>query len=503
VRFGVPCAIDATTKIISRFVVSAPEPLTTGPLASPALTSPALASPALTSPTVASPAGAFPALVSAGLISPALGPLLRRWWPVAAVAGAGLVVGDGLIHLGGLVGEGTSFSLAAAAALGLWLARPRQKFGLADTDLLGWQKRLDGLLEQFEALDAEDPARLAHLLELRQQLQRTDPQLALVGLQPPPLAMQQLFSEALRGPAPFTLHWSEALPRWSADWRWPERFTSCELLIHHLRLPLSAAELRWIEALPQGQPLWLLVEAPEADPHQVQLELSSQLPALQSDRLLHWNGQVEALSGCLEPLTHLLHQQAPKLRQETRLRQLRDLHGRWQADLELLRRERFEALQQRTQWLVAAGVFATPIPSLDLLVLAVANGLMLREMAQLWQCGWTTAQLRAAAAELARACLALGVVEWSSQTLAGLLKWHGATWLVGGAMQALSAAYLTRVVGRALADVLALSSGVSEPDLERIKREAPLIVARAAESEKVDWQAFLQQGRQWLTSQAA
>ena len=97
-RFGVPCAIDATTKIISRFVVSAPEPLTTGPLASPAL-----ASTALTSPTVASPAGGFPALVSAGLISPALGPLLRRWWPVAAVAGAGLVVGDGLIHLGGLV----------------------------------------------------------------------------------------------------------------------------------------------------------------------------------------------------------------------------------------------------------------------------------------------------------------------------------------------------------------------------------------------------------------
>jgi hypothetical protein len=47
------------------------------------------------------------------------------------------------------------------------------------------------------------------------------------------------------------------------------------------------------------------------------------------------------------------------------------------------------------------------------------------------------------------------------------------------------------------------TSGVREPDLERIKREAPLIVARAAESEKLDWQAFLQQGRQWLTSQAA
>jgi hypothetical protein len=70
-------------------------------------------------------------------------------------------------------------------------------------------------------------------------------------------------------------------------------------------------------------------------------------------------------------------------------------------------------------------------------------------------------------------------------------------------MQALSAAYLTRVVGRATADMLALSAGVSEPDLAEIKRQAPLLVARAAEAEKLDWPAFLQQGRQWLHSQSA
>jgi hypothetical protein len=66
------------------------------------------------------------------------------------------------------------------------------------------------------------------------------------------------------------------------------------------------------------------------------------------------------------------------------------------------------------------------------------------------------------------------------------------------ALQALSAAYLTRVVGRAMADMLALSAGVSEPDLAEIKRQAPLLVARAAEAEKLDWPAFLEQGRQWL-----
>ena len=70
-------------------------------------------------------------------------------------------------------------------------------------------------------------------------------------------------------------------------------------------------------------------------------------------------------------------------------------------------------------------------------------------------------------------------------------------------MQALSAAYLTRVVARSMADMLALSAGVSEPDLAEIKRQAPLLVARAAEAEKLDWAGFLDQGRQWLRSQSA
>jgi hypothetical protein len=94
------------------------------------------------------------------------------------------------------------------------------------------------------------------------------------------------------------------------------------------------------------------------------------------------------------------------------------------------------------------------------------------------------------------------VVEWSSQLLTGLVKLHGATWLVGGALQALSAAYLTRVVARSMADMLALSAGVSEPDLAEIKRQAPLLVAKAAAAEKLDWPAFLEQGRQWLRNQS-
>jgi hypothetical protein len=51
--------------------------------------------------------------------------------------------------------------------------------------------------------------------------------------------------------------------------------------------------------------------------------------------------------------------------------------------------------------------------------------------------------------------------------------------------------------------MLALSVGVPEPDLAAIQRQAPLLVARAAEAEKLDWAAFLEQARQWLRSQSA
>ncbi|MEB3184312.1 MAG: YcjF family protein [Cyanobacteriota bacterium] len=441
---------------------------------------------------------ALPPLALAGL-----GSIVRRWWPAAALVGGGVLALDLSQKLSHWLASGTSFTLAAAAGGALWLLRPRRRAALADTDLAGWLARLESLLPQFEALGHGSAQRPHQLSELRVQLDRPSLQLAVVAMEPLQPSLRDQLAAVLRSPAGLTVHWADPLPRWSGGWRWPEPFQQCDLLIHLLQAPLGAAPLRWIEAMPEGQPGWLLVSAdPALQLETLRRELLAQLPPGLEHRLLLWDGRPPSLERCLEPLLQGLIEEPAGLRQTTGRRLARQLHGQWQGELELLRRDQLERLLQRTQWLVAAGVVAAPLPSLDLLVLAAANGLMLQEMARLWQCPWTLEQLRAAAAELARACLALGVVEWSSQTLAGLLKLHGATWLVGGAVQALSAAYLTRVVGRAMADVLALSSGVAVPDLERIKREAPLLVARAVESERLDWPSFLQQGRQWLAAAA-
>jgi uncharacterized protein (DUF697 family) len=445
------------------------------------------------------------------MVRQAMPTTLKPWLPAIGTGFVGWFALDGLLRLSHL--PIASCLTLAGLGLGASLLRRRQPRGPAPTDVPGWLGRLEQLEGQFLRLagesaptQAELDSRLRNdqLTALRQELDRQGLQLALVGTCPPALALQPDLIEALRGAETLQLHWAHPLPAWSTDWSWPEAFAACDLLIHHLRTPLSAADLRWLEALPAAQPAWLLVEFNRADQtlEALAAELRSQLGQDLSQRLLFWNGLPTTLTASISPLARQLAIAGAELRSGRQLRRLEQLHGLWQCDLEQLRRQHFLPLQRRTQWLVAAGVVAAPLPSLDLLVLAVANGLMLREMARLWDCPWTFEQLQAAASELAKAALAQGVVEWSSQLLTGLVKLHGATWLVGGALQALSAAYLTRVVARSMADMLALSAGVSEPDLAEIKRQAPLLVAKAAAAEKLDWPAFLEQGRQWLRNQS-
>jgi len=198
----------------------------------------------------------------------------------------------------------------------------------------------------------------------------------------------------------------------------------------------------------------------------------AQLPERWHGRLLHWDGSASALRVSCQPLRRLLQQPHRSL-DATRQRLLADLHRRWQGDLEQLRRERFRSLLQRSQWLVAGAVVVSPLPSTDLLAVAVGNGLMLREMAEIWDCPWSAEVLQVAARHLGGAALAQGVVEWSGQALLGLARLDGSSWLAAGALQALSAAYLTRVVGASMADWMALNAGVAQPDLALLKQQAP------------------------------
>ena len=412
-----------------------------------------------------------------------------------ALAGAGLLAGQWLIsdvmHV-----PGGGLGLLAAGGVVIWLGRkPSQPSFTAPVSLAGWLARCQEVLDQFARFEQQPSADLARRAELKRVLDRCGPvRMAMVALGGSQGPNEADLSSSLAGPAPVTLSLCHPLTTDDGSRSWPGGLLDQDLILFSLQAPLLASDLLWLQQVPDDQPAWLLVstDAKDASTDAV-AAVRDDLPERWCERILVQESSMQ-LRTALAPLRRSLKQAAV----ETRPRLLADLHRRWQRDLESLRRERFLQIQQRTQWLVAGSVMASPIASLDLLAVAVANGLMIKEMGEIWGTSLQPDVLREAAAQLARVALAQGVVEWTGQTLLGLAKLDGGSWLIAGSMQALSAAYLTRVVGRSMADWLAINAGVDELDLVALKQQAPLLVARAAEEERVNWNGFVQQSREWL-----
>ena len=423
--------------------------------------------------------------------------LIRRALLSVGVIGTGQWLLSDVMHI-----PGGGLGVAAAAGL-WWLSRPvKQPSFREPASLKGWIQRCEEVLSQFEELEAELGLQGLHTpreKELR-RIEDFDAPLSLgvVATEGSGLPSTVHLQQALAGVSSLDLCLANPLPVTSRSWSWPDDLQELDVLMHVLSLPLRAADLLWLDQLPADCPVWLLLRSSSDLSAEDHLEaLCCQLPERWHQFLLPWSGEALELRGVLQPVRQQL-MRSQRVRQGTRQRLLSSLHRRWQAELETLRRERFRLLLQRSQWIVAGVVIASPVPSVDLLAVAVGNGLMVKEMATIWGCSWSAEVLQVVARQLGSAALAQGVVELSGQALLGLAKLDGASWIAAGAMQGLSAAYLTRVVGVSMADWMALNAGVAEPDLEELKRQAPLLVARAAEQERINLPGFAQQAREWI-----
>ncbi len=388
-----------------------------------------------------------------------------------------------------------------------WLIKPVRKGFDAPSTVEGWVSRCKEVLDQFEVLEDGAPLSLdlkeQRLNELAQILDRSDPQMVgLISSFGVELPNELQIKSALQAANPLKLCRPTPLPLSEDSWIWPPTFYEPDLIIYGLSLPLRAADLLWLEQVPEDQPSWIMVLWPDLNTWTAELKtLQAQLPVRWNERVILWSDDQEKNGLMMSSVRSVLEQPSKNI-EVTRQRLLARLHSSWQADLEQVRRKKFRDLQKRTQWVVAGAVFASPVPSTDLLAVAVVNGLMIKEMAKIWSCSWKVEVLEVVAKQLVAAALAQGVVEWSGQALLGLAKLHGGSWLAAGALQALSAAYLTRVVGRSMSDWMALNNGVSQPDLEALKTHASELVAKAAEQERVDWSGFTKQATEWLQKTA-
>ncbi len=102
----------------------------------------------------------------------------------------------------------------------------------------------------------------------------------------------------------------------------------------------------------------------------------------------------------------------------------------------------------RYQWISAGVIAATPIPVIDMLATAVVNAQMVLEIGKVYGCELNGERGKELALSLGKTLVSLGVVQGARELLARILQLNLATYVVGKSIQAVSAAYLTRIAGK-------------------------------------------------------
>lgn len=122
--------------------------------------------------------------------------------------------------------------------------------------------------------------------------------------------------------------------------------------------------------------------------------------------------------------------------------------------LNQIRRDRSLPIIEQYQWIAAATAFANPVAALDLLATAAVNTQMLVDLSGIYQQKFSLSQAQNAAGILGKLMVQLGLVELSTNAIAGLLKTNAWTYVAGSAVQGVSAAYLTRIAGLSVIEYL-------------------------------------------------
>ena len=289
----------------------------------------------------------------------------------------------------------------------------------------------------------------------------------------------------------FDFDFIEKLPKYNSSEIVPDNVINTDAILYFLSLPLSANDFLWLEKLPKNMPIWLVAQSSNGFESQNEIdELKDQIAGEFVNRIIRVDTNKNQLTHIPFSLRKFFLSSSNNI-VNTKKRLLKQLHTKWQSEIEGVRRTQLKVLQRKNQILVATTVFLSPIPSIDVLSMTVLNSLMIKEIKSIWGCNWSPEILDKVSKQIIKTAIAQGVIEWSGQTLIGLTKLHGPNWLLSGTYQAISAAYLTRVVSSSLADFMAITKGVSEPDLEFIKENSEKIVENAFENEKINWKSLI------------
>lgn len=112
------------------------------------------------------------------------------------------------------------------------------------------------------------------------------------------------------------------------------------------------------------------------------------------------------------------------------------------------RRRQADKVVERFQWIGAGVIAVTPLPVVDLLATAAVNAQMVVEIGKIYGCELNIDRAKELALSLAKTLASLGIVEGVIQVVSRALQLSGVGFAIGKAIQAVSAAYLTRIAGK-------------------------------------------------------
>jgi small GTP-binding protein len=112
------------------------------------------------------------------------------------------------------------------------------------------------------------------------------------------------------------------------------------------------------------------------------------------------------------------------------------------------RRRQADRILERYQWIGAGVVSVTPLPVVDLLATAAVNAQMVVEIGRVYGCDLNMERGKELALSLGKTIAGLGIVKGAIELLSTALQLNVATFIVGRAIQGVTAAYLTRIAGK-------------------------------------------------------
>ena len=118
------------------------------------------------------------------------------------------------------------------------------------------------------------------------------------------------------------------------------------------------------------------------------------------------------------------------------------------------RRKQSLSVIERYQWLAAATAFANPVLVLGPMAAGAIQLELLVEMAAIYDAPLSSRVVETLAGQMGQTLFKLGVTEAAASVLGGILKFNPLGFAAGGAIQAVTMAYLTRLAGASFLEYL-------------------------------------------------